>query len=142
MRKFRLAAAAAGLLALLVLTAGPAGGGISSVSVSGAFACNTTTGNFDITWTITKINNPSSPTSITSATQNPGGALTPTPNPIPAGAGNTATATSSLPGTTVGPVTLSVVATGNPVPVVGTITLDGTCSIAAAPVVTRPRLTG
>jgi hypothetical protein len=140
--KLRIAVVAVGVVGLLIVGAGPASAGITTISVTGAFVCNTTTGNYDITWTITKTNDPSVPTTISSATQNPGGALTASPNPIPSGGLNSATATSSLPGSTSGAVTLTVVILVSPNSTIGTITLDGTCVIAAAPVVTPPRLTG
>jgi hypothetical protein len=129
----------------IVAAAAPIGAGATfTVSVTGVATCNTTTGNYDITWTITKTNQPSSPTKITSAVQAPGSTLTVNPNPIPAApAPNFATAASSLPGSTVGAVTLTVLIAATPT--VGSLDLTGTCvvvPVTTPAVPSQPTLTG
>ena len=136
---------AGGMVAVAAL---PAGAGQNApVAVTGTATCNGTTGNYDITWTLTKTNQPSVPQQVTSAIQTPPGTdyvAQVTPNPIPADPGGMgvlqhSTLATTLPGNTTGPVVLTVIASPA-VASAGTIVLDGTCTIAA--VEASPDFTG
>jgi hypothetical protein len=145
LRRTLLAALFAG--GMVALAAVPAGAGQNTpVNVAGVPTCNGATGNYDITWTLTKTNQPSVPVQVTQAIQTPPGTdyvAQVTPNPIPADPGGmgvlqSSTLATTLPGNTAGPAVLSVVAGGNPS--AGTIVLDGACTVTAVEV--APDFTG
>lgn len=144
-RRTLLAALFAG--GMLALAAAPVGAGVNDVTVAGTAACNPTTGQYDITWTLTS-NQGSSGATITNATMTPPGSdltASVSPNPIP---GTTippghSTVSATLPGSTSGVVTLTVTF----VAVLttqrsGTVTLDGQCTVAAVAVESPVDFTG
>jgi hypothetical protein len=117
-RRALLAALFAG--GMVALTAVPAGAGVV-LTVSGTATCDPSTATTTIAWTI---NDVFVTGATVVATQTPSGeTLTVTTNPLSGGAN---TATGTVPGTTVGVVTLSVA-------VVGGSTFQGTVDVGACP---------
>lgn len=117
-------------------TLAPATAGDPAVSVSGTASCNEATGEHTITWTITNTGQ-GSPT-VTATQTPPGSVLTVVPNPVPSP--GQSTAQSTLPGSTVGVVQLSVAVVGGPT-AAGQVTLTA-CTQAVVAVEAPPRTVG
>jgi hypothetical protein len=129
---------------MVAVAAVPAAAGVEDLTVSGAAACDAATGRYTITWTITSEDTATGPL-VTSATMNPDGSvLTVSPNPVPGTQipPNVSTAVGSLPGTTTGPVVLTVVFPSPLSPRSATVLLDGLCTVAAVAVEAPVDFTG
>jgi hypothetical protein len=130
LRRTFLAAVLAGGVLIAASVPGEAG---VTLLVTGTATCDTATGTTTINWSI--LSSSSAVTVV--ATQTPTGqTLTVTPNPIPVGPNGMATATGTVPGTTVGTVTLTLDDIDSLNNFTGTV--DVTACVAAAAAVEAP----
>jgi hypothetical protein len=154
MTRLRLIAFVFGVSVLtLVVSAIPAGAGQAPPELEGAVTCSD--GTYTITWTITVFGVPPGEESNLVNIQLSGaasGTVVFTPNPVPGPSPVTSQGTTTLPGSTSGDVTLTLVSDYlMPREATATVTLDGACTApppppaitpAAEPVAAAPSFTG
>jgi hypothetical protein len=130
------AAVVAAVLGGSVMVAAPVGAGNLPLTVTGAATCDTTTGQYTLTWTVTNVSD-SQINDVTGTQTPPGAAVIGPVNILPAGS---VQAVTNLPGTTVGAVTLAAVIVGGP-SIPGTVNLTG-CTQVVEAVEAPPRTVG